>query len=108
MWKNTKNSIIIPSSFVVGGIMYSVDFVENSEKDLDGALGDYSGILHQIRIANKCRVDEDILDIPEEEKIKTFLHELGHCFGYYYNDDLSESFANAFSHFMYEYLISRK
>lgn len=120
MWKNIKNFIVmqpnilntlkksIPNSFKVGGSTFYINIVENSEKDLDGALGDCTNLLHQIRVAKTCRVDEDIINIPDDEFIKTYLHELGHCFGYYYKGDNSEEFANAFSNFFFEYLITKK
>lgn len=108
MWKDSKNIIIIPNSFIVAGSTYNVNIVENSEKDLGSALGDFTNLLHEIRIAKTCRLEEDVIDIPEDEFIKTYLHELGHCFGYYYKGDNSEEFANAFANFFYEYLITKK
>jgi hypothetical protein len=98
----------IPNSFRVGGSTFYVNIVENSEKDLNGALGDCTNLLHQIRIAKCCRITEDLVEIPEDEFIKTYLHELGHCFGYYYKQDVSEEFANAFANFFYEYLTTKK
>ena len=108
MWKDSKDIIIIPNSFTVAGSTYNVNIVENSEKDLGGALGDFTNLFHEIRIAKTCRLEEDIIDIPEDELIKTYLHELGHCFGYYYKGDNSEEFANAFANFFYEYLITKE
>ena len=108
MWKDSKDVIIIPNSFTVAGSTYNINIVENSEKDLGGALGDFTNLSHEIRIAKTCRLEEDIIDIPEDELIKTYLHELGHCFGYYYKGDNSEEFANAFANFFYEYLITKK
>ena len=108
MWKDSKNIIVIPKEFTIAGSTYSVEIVENSEKDLGGALGDSTGLLHEIRVAKTCRFEEDIVNIPEDEFIKTYLHELGHCFGYYYKGDNSEEFANAFANFMYEYLTTKK
>lgn len=108
MRKDSKNAIIIPSSFTVAGSTYNVNIVENSEKDLGGALGDFTNLLHEIRIAKTCQLEEDIINIPEDEFIKTYLHELGHCFGYYYKGDNSEEFANAFANFFYEYLITKE
>ena len=49
-----------------------------------------------------------ISNIPDDEFIKTYLHELGHCFGYYFNGDSSEELACAFSNFFYEYLLTKK
>lgn len=108
MRKNSKNTIIIPNKFTIAGSTYNVNIVENAEKDLDGALGDFTNMLHKIRIAKTCRVNEDVINIPEDEFIKTYLHELGHCFGFYYKSDNSEEFANAFANFFYEYLITKE
>ena len=71
MWKDSKDVIIIPNSFTVAGSTYNVNIVENSEKDLGGALGDFTNLFHEIRIAKTCRLEEDIIDIPEDEFIKT-------------------------------------
>ena len=98
----------IPNSFRVGGSTFYVNIVENSEKDLNGALGDSTNLLHQIRVAKTCTTEDGIINIPDDEFIKTYLHELGHCFGYYFNGDTSEKFACAFSNFFFEYLITKK
>ena len=108
MWNNSKNTIVIPKEFTICGSKYDVTIINDSEKELGGALGDFTSLLHQIRIAKTCRLEEDIIDIPEDELIKTYLHELGHCFGYYYKGDNSEEFANAFANFFYEYLITKE
>ena len=108
MWKDSKNIIVIPDEFTISGSTYNVSLVESSEKDLGGALGDFTNLFHEIRLAKTCRVDEDVIDMPEDEFIKTYLHELGHCFGYWYKGDNSEEFANAFANFMFEYLTSKK
>jgi hypothetical protein len=108
MWKNSKNTIIIPNKFTIAGSTYNINIVPNSEKDLNGNLGDLTNIFHQIRVCKTCELDKEIKDIPEDEFIKTYLHELGHCFNYYYNNECSEEFANAFANFFYEYLISKE
>jgi hypothetical protein len=108
MWKNSKDTIVIPNKFTIAGSTYNINIVENSEKDLGGALGDFTNIFHEIRIAKTCRFGEDVIDIPKDEFIKTYLHELGHCFGYYYKGDDSEEFANAFANFFYEYLHTKE
>jgi hypothetical protein len=97
MWKNSKNTFIIPDKFSISGTDYNVLVVENAEKDLGGeALGDFSELVREIRVAKKCIFEDDIINIPEEEIIKIYLHELGHCFGVWYKNDHSETFANAF------------
>lgn len=108
MWKDSKNIIIIPDEFTISGSTYNVSLVESSEKDLGGALGDFTNFFHEIRLAKTCGFEGDIIEVPEDEFIKTYLHELGHCFGYWYKGDNSEEFANAFANFMYEYLTSKK
>ena len=50
----------------------------------------------------------DEIKIREDEVLKTYLHELGHCFNYYFNNEYSEEFANAFQNFMYEYLHTKE
>lgn len=109
MWKNSKNTFIIPDKFTISGTEYNVLVVESAEKDLGGGvLGDFSSLIHEIRVAKKCLFENEVIDISEEEIIKTYLHELGHCFGWWYNNDDSEAFANAFSNFMFEYLKTKK
>ena len=107
MWKNSSNTIIIPEEFIVAGSTYKIEKID-SDDNIGGALGDFEGILHRIRIALKTEADGKLIDVPEDELLKTYLHELGHCFNYYYNTETSEEFACAFSNFMYEYLITRK
>lgn len=109
MWKNSKNTFIIPDKFSISGVDYNVSVVESAEKDLGGGiLGDFSSLIHEIRVAKKCLFENEVINIPEEEIIKTYLHELGHCFGEWYNGDDSEAFANAFSNFIFEYLKTKK
>ena len=45
MWENIKDSFVIPSKFTVGGCTYNIEIVNNSDNDLDGALGEILLIL---------------------------------------------------------------
>ena len=99
---------MIPKEFVINGVKYNVRLLESSEKDVDYNLGDFCDILHEIRIAKTVRLEENIINLSDDDILLTYLHELGHCFGDYYKDDHSEEFACAFSHFMFDYLKSRK
>ena len=99
---------MIPNKFTIGGFEYKVSFLPTTEDDLNGSLGDFSEILHEIRIAETTKVDNKIINISDNDIFLTYLHELGHCFGAYYNGDFSEEFANAFSHFMFDYFRSKK
>ena len=98
----------IPNYFTIGGSVYSVQKVHSSEKDLDGALGDFCNLVHRIRLAENAEVDGEEIEVPRDELVKTYLHELGHCFNYYYNCECSEEFANAFANFMYEYITTKE
>jgi len=108
MRKNSKNLIIIPKSFTIAGSTYDVIKV-NSEKEIN-CLGDFTSLSHKIRIVSNYLDNEDnsIKKMPKDEYLKTYLHELGHAFNYYYNNGNSEEFANAFANFFYEYLTSKK
>ena len=108
MWKNFEDITLIPKKFNIAGSEYQVKLVESSEDDLDGDYGDFSVLSHELRIALNAKLDDKSVKIREDEVLKTYLHELGHCFNYYYNNDYSEEFANAFSNFMYEYLHTKE
>ena len=98
---------MIPKEFTVGGEKYKV-FIFEKDRELGYNMGDHSVLTHEIRLAKSARFEGKDLYFSEDEMLKTYLHELGHCFGCYYADDHSEEFACAFSHFMFEYLKSRK
>ena len=108
MWKNFENITLIPKKFTISGSEYDVQLVESSEDDLDGNYGDFSCLEHKLRIALNAKLDSKNIKIRDDEVMKTYLHELGHCFNYYYNDETSEEFANAFSNFFYEYLHTKE
>ena len=97
----------IPEEFTVGGIKYNVSFVDHT-KDIDYNLGIHSSLTHEIKIAKQTTYEDREIKVPDDEILLTYLHELGHCFGVYYKDDHSEEFACAFSHFMFEYLKTKK
>ena len=108
MWKNFEDITLIPKRFTIAGSEYEVKMVESSEDDLDGNYGDFSNLAHELRIALNAKLDGEPTKVREDEVLKTYLHELGHCFNCYYNNELSEEFANAFSNFMYEYLHTKE
>ena len=108
MWKGTKDIALIPKEFVINGSKYYVKLVNSSENDLDGNYGDFSNLTHELRIALNAKLDNKKIPIRDDEVLKTYLHELGHCFNYYYNSEVSEEFANAFSNFMYDYLHTKE
>ena len=93
---------MIPKEFTIGGITYSVK-IYNNTSEIDDNLGDFSSILKEIRLAKNTMVNNMDVVISDDILEETYWHELGHCFGNYYNDDHSEEIASAFSHFMVEY-----
>ena len=99
---------MIPKKFKVFGTEYTIDLVESSEIDLNGDLGEYCDILHEIKLAKTVKVDDKIYKISDNDILKTYLHELGHCFEYNWRGDTTEEFAQMFSNFMYEYLTTKK
>ena len=107
MWKNFEDLALIPKKFTVGGSEYEVELA-NSMDDIDGNYGDFSQLTHELRIALNAKQDNESIKIRDDEILKTYLHELGHCFNYYYNNECSEEFANAFANFMYEYLHTKE
>lgn len=107
MWKNFKDVDIIPSKFTVGGSEYEVNLVNHMD-DIGGNYGDFISLKHKIRVALNGELDGDTIKIREDEVLKTYLHELAHCFNYYYNNTVVEEFANAFANFFYEYLHTKE
>ena len=108
MWKDFKDSALIPKSFIISGSKYNVKLLDSIDDELEGNYGDFTHLKHELRIGLKAKLDGEDIDIREDELLKTYLHELGHCFNYYYNNECSEEFANAFSNFMYEYLHTKE
>jgi predicted Zn-dependent protease with MMP-like domain len=107
MWEDFKDLTIIPKEFTISNTVYKVNVLD-STKDLDYNLGDYCSILHEIRLAKHATIDDTKIKISDNDILTTYLHELGHCFGDYYKDDHSEELACAFSHFMFDYIKSKK
>ena len=108
MWKNFDDIALIPEKFCIAGSKYTVNLVNSSEEDLEGNYGDFTNLKHEIRVALNAKLEDESIKITEDEVLKTYLHELGHCFNYYYNNECCEEFANAFSNFMYEYLHTKE
>ena len=82
---------------------HKINELENFRKKVENMI-----LSHEIRIALNAKLDDESIKIREDEVLKTYLHELGHCFNYYFNNEYSEEFANAFQNFMYEYLHTKE
>ena len=109
MWKNFEDLALIPKKFTVGGSEYEVELADSMD-DIDGNYGDFTILKHKIRVALNGELEDnnEKIKIREDEVLKTYLHELAHCFNYYYNTEVTEEFANAFANFFYEYLHTKE
>ena len=93
---------MIPKSFRIGGgKLFTVELVDNIEHK---TYGDFSDAEALIRVAQKISVDGKEVNISEEDQLRTYLHELIHCFNWMYNCECDEALAQTFSNFLYEYL----
>ena len=105
MRKHIEDSFVIPEKFqVMGGKKFNVQI----HNDLKGIYGDFNDVKSLIRLARTIEEDNETIDITKENIIRTYLHELGHCFQYQYDGNCDESFANSFSNFFYEYLSTKE
>jgi len=97
---------MIPKSFCIGGgKKFIVKFVDNINRS---NYGDFSDAKSEIRIAKSISTDGEEISINEEDQLRTFLHELFHCFNWMYNCECDEALAQTFSNFMYEYLQTKE
>lgn len=106
MRKSTKDLIMIPKSFCIGGgKLFNVKIVDNIDHK---SYGDFSDVESLIRIAKTITVDGKEVKISDEDKLRTYFHELIHCFNWMYNCECDEALAQTFSNFLYEYLNTKK
>lgn len=105
MWKHFEESFIIPKSFkALGGKTFNIKTFDT----LKGLYGDFNDVKSLIRLAKTIDINDETCDISKEDMIRTYLHELGHCFQYQYDGNCDETFANSFSNFFYEYLSTKE
>lgn len=92
----------IPKKFKVAGLTITVKDVEYIG---DGYVyGDFSDCTQEIRLAKKYFFEGKWINISKDLKLRVFLHELVHCFNYYFNSDTDEALAQTFSSYGIEYL----
>lgn len=96
----------IPNKFKVGG---GKEVIVNILNDLEDKFGDWSCAKNEIRIANIIKMEDgEVVNLTEEDKLRTFLHELIHCFQFYYNCTQDETQAQIYSNFLYEFLTTKE
>lgn len=98
----------IPKKFSIAGgkiiNVYNLDTINDGD-----TYGDYSDVKGEIRLAEKINVgDNEFVDISDEDRERSFYHELFHCMQYLYNCEYSESMAQTFSNFMYEFMHTKQ
>lgn len=96
----------IPDKFTVaGGKVIKVveeDYLINNHTG-NYRFGEFNDSSNTIKIARFTKLDGDVYVQTDEDKYRTFLHELGHVFQFYFGLDADEIIAQCFSNFLYEY-----
>lgn len=109
MRKHSKSTSVIPKEFTIGGgRKIKVEQIDKYEDTDDSKFGDYNVVTNVITIANNVKVNNSFLPQTEEDKERTFYHELIHTFQFFSGIDFDEMIAQTFSNFLYEYFKSRK
>lgn len=94
----------IPKSFkIAGGKQIIVQIPKFIKSESGFRFGDFNDCSNIIRVANKVKINSETYSQTEEDKERTFYHELFHCFQFYAGMDMDEMVAQTFSNFMYEY-----
>lgn len=112
MWKNSKNSALIPEYFETAGgktvEIKLVDKIESSSTKGYYLFGDFNEASNIIRVAKNVPVDGEDFKQTDEDIKRTFWHELFHVFQFYGGFEMDETIAQVFSNFMYEYQHSKR
>lgn len=92
----------IPESFECAGFTIKVIFKDTLE---DNKFGDYCVVNNEIRIARYLfNADNEKVELTEDQKFNTFVHELVHAWQFYYDNHFIESQAQVFANFIQEFL----
>lgn len=90
----------IPKRFSIAGNLITVEVQEIGKN-----FGDFDPFRNKIRIflSHKDEDDDEIVQFTEEQIRNTFMHELGHVISWFYDNDMTEVFAQSFANIMCEY-----
>ena len=95
----------IPRTFKMAGITFDVIIKDNVK---DGSLyGCFEDVTNTIYIAKRVQLEDEWYDVPEQNMINTFYHELFHVFHYYFNNETPEDEAQVYANFMTEFIQSK-
>lgn len=107
MWKDIDDLALIPKSYKIAGNK-TVDIAIVESINDGGSYGDFSDAKSKIRLAKNIKVEDELIEISDEDILRTYLHELCHSMQFYYNCEYDEAQAQTFSNFMYEYLHTKQ
>jgi hypothetical protein len=97
----------IPSKFKIGGQNFEIRVVDRI-RDTDN-YGEFSYCPPLIELASKYYDNQGIShDIPENQLMNTFWHEVFHSFNYMLNNGTDENLAQSFANFMCEFEDSKE
>lgn len=91
----------IPESFECAGFTIKVIFKDTLEGNEYGLFNDAT---NEITIANYVFARDEKVELSEQHKFNTYLHELVHVWQFYYDNVFIESQAQVFANFIQEFL----
>lgn len=95
----------IPSKFKIGGQIFQIKLLDQVNNG--NSYGDFSYCPAEIRLATKYE-DNGLKEIPHNQMLNNFWHEVFHCFNYMWNTETDEALAQTFANFMCEYEESKE
>lgn len=93
----------IPKEFKCAGFTIKVTIVDSLP---DNEYGNFCDATNEIKIARTMKVEDKVVELTKEQLLNTYLHELWHCFQFYFDNSYSEAQAQTYANFMCEYLRS--
>lgn len=94
----------IPTEFKCAGNTIKVNLVD---KTYNNNYGNWCDATNTINIAKTIEVDnKTTVNLTEDQIFNTFIHELIHCFQFYFDNSYNEAQAQVYANFLCEYLKS--
>jgi hypothetical protein len=97
---------MIPEKFCIAGRKEIVVIIEDTLLNNSGSsiFGYFDDVKNIIKIARKVKSDDEWVDLTPEDIERTYYHELGHVYQFYNGLEMTETGAQAFSNFLFEYM----
>lgn len=94
----------IPTEFKCAGNVIKVNLVEKTDTN---SYGNWCDATNTINIAKTIEIDsKTTVNLTEDQIFNTFMHELMHCFQFYYDNNSIEAQAQVYANFLCEYFKS--